>query len=64
MFTFQLLLFLRPVLNEIYPGQFKKHHTYSRTLSSLTFAGTLVGMLAFGYMSDKIGRKSGMVSIV
>lgn len=37
---------------------------YSRTLSSLTFAGTLVGMLVFGYMSDKIGRKFGMVSMV
>ncbi|KAF8583045.1 MFS Git1p-related glycerophosphoinositol and glycerophosphocholine permease [Ramaria rubella] len=33
----------------------------STILSSLTFAGTIVGMLAFGYMSDKIGRKFGMM---
>lgn len=36
----------------------------STILRSLTFAGTVLGMLIFGYMSDKIGRKFGMVSIV
>lgn len=34
---------------------------YSTTLSSLAFAGTVVGMLTFGYLSDKLGRKFGMV---
>ncbi|KAG1747157.1 major facilitator superfamily domain-containing protein [Suillus paluster] len=30
---------------------------YSTTLSSVAFAGTVVGMLTFGYLSDKVGRK-------
>ncbi|KAI0787864.1 metabolite transporter, partial [Fomes fomentarius] len=35
---------------------------YSTTLSSLAFAGTVVGMLTFGYLSDKLGRKFGMMT--
>ncbi|KAG1821776.1 major facilitator superfamily domain-containing protein [Suillus subaureus] len=35
---------------------------YSTTLSSVAFAGTVVGMLTFGYLSDKVGRKFGMMS--
>jgi hypothetical protein len=36
------------VLTRVYgPAQLKKH-AYSRTLSSLGFAGTVVGMLVFG----------------
>ncbi|KAI0077879.1 metabolite transporter [Panus rudis PR-1116 ss-1] len=31
-------------------------------LNSLAFAGTIVGMLSFGYMSDKLGRKFGMMA--
>jgi MFS family permease len=31
-------------------------------LSSVGFAGMVVGMLTFGYLSDKLGRKFGMVS--
>lgn len=34
----------------------------STVLSSIAFAGTVVGMLTFGYMSDKIGRKFGMMA--
>ncbi|KAF8512833.1 hypothetical protein BU17DRAFT_69027 [Hysterangium stoloniferum] len=30
-------------------------------LSSLAFAGTVLGMFIFGYLSDKLGRKFGMV---
>ncbi|KIJ42492.1 hypothetical protein M422DRAFT_31288 [Sphaerobolus stellatus SS14] len=30
-------------------------------LSSLVFAGTVLGMLTFGYLSDKLGRKFGMM---
>lgn len=31
------------------------------TLNAIGFAGTVIGMLAFGYYSDAIGRKSGMI---
>jgi MFS family permease len=48
------------VLKILYP-EAVKHHNYSKTLTSVTFAGTVVGMLVFGWISDKIGRKFGMV---
>ncbi|KAH9481417.1 Glycerophosphocholine permease GIT4 [Psilocybe cubensis] len=50
------------VLTRVYGAEALSHHNYSRTLSSLGFAGTVVGMLVFGYLSDKIGRKFGMMS--
>lgn len=50
------------VLGIIYPTQYAEHPNYGKTLSSLAFAGTVVGMLVFGYLSDKVGRKFGMVS--
>ena len=34
---------------------------FSSLYSSLTFAGTLLGMLVFGVLSDRIGRKFGMI---
>lgn len=34
---------------------------FSSLYSSLTFAGTLLGMLVFGVLSDRIGRKAGMI---
>jgi len=37
-------------------------HHFSDILNSLTFAGTIVGMLTFGYISDKVGRKFGMMA--
>ena len=54
--------FLSKVLKRTYGDNAVKAHNYSTILSSLTFAGTVVGMLIFGYLSDKIGRKFGMVS--
>ncbi|KAH9050936.1 major facilitator superfamily domain-containing protein [Lactarius deliciosus] len=33
-----------------------------KTLTSVAFAGTVVGMLIFGWVSDKIGRKFGMMA--
>jgi MFS family permease len=48
------------VLKILYP-EAVKHNNYSKTLTSVTFAGTIVGMLIFGWISDKIGRKFGMV---
>ena len=50
------------VLTRIYGKAAVSAHNYSKTLSSVTFAGTVVGMLVFGYLSDKMGRKFGMVS--
>ncbi|KAF8920235.1 MFS Git1p-related glycerophosphoinositol and glycerophosphocholine permease [Mucidula mucida] len=46
-------------LGRVYPDDLTDN--FSSTLSSTTFAGTVVGMLMFGYMSDKIGRKFGMM---
>ncbi|KAF8888073.1 major facilitator superfamily domain-containing protein [Infundibulicybe gibba] len=49
------------VLTEIYGKDALASHNYSRTLNSLGFVGTIVGMLIFGYLSDKVGRKFGMM---
>jgi hypothetical protein len=70
------------VLKRVYGTAALSAHNYSTTLSSVGFAGTIVGMLVFGahrslgrehidrhltikqtvgYLSDKIGRKFGMV---
>ncbi|KAH9917111.1 metabolite transporter [Epithele typhae] len=35
---------------------------YSSTILSVTFAGTIFGMLTFGYLSDRLGRKFGMMT--
>ncbi|KAI0282810.1 metabolite transporter [Russula aff. rugulosa BPL654] len=48
------------VLKILYP-EAVKHNNYSKTLTSVAFAGTFVGMLIFGWISDKIGRKFGMM---
>nr|BAB43911.1 probable metabolite transporter [Pholiota nameko] len=50
------------LLTRVYGADKLDQHNYSRTLSSFGFAGTVVGMLVFGYLSDKIGRKFGMMT--
>ena len=50
------------VLKKLYPEAVARNN-YSKTLNSVAFAGTIVGMLIFGWISDKIGRKFGMVRI-
>ncbi|KAJ6468381.1 metabolite transporter [Mycena sanguinolenta] len=35
---------------------------YSTTLNSVVFVGTILGMLTFGWISDKVGRKFGMMT--
>ncbi|EIW83999.1 MFS Git1p-related glycerophosphoinositol and glycerophosphocholine permease [Coniophora puteana RWD-64-598 SS2] len=49
-------------LKRIYGDDALTGNNYSNTLSSVAFAGTVVGMLAFGWISDKLGRKFGMMS--
>ncbi|KAG6819893.1 hypothetical protein H0H93_007606, partial [Arthromyces matolae] len=50
------------LLRRVYGDDVLSHHNFSTVLSSLTFAGAVVGMLSFGYISDKFGRKFGMMS--
>ncbi|KAK7032810.1 MFS Git1p-related glycerophosphoinositol [Favolaschia claudopus] len=35
---------------------------YATTLNSVVFVGTILGMLTFGWISDKVGRKFGMMT--
>jgi MFS family permease len=50
------------LLTRIYGKEALGNRDYSTTLNSTGFAGTIAGMLIFGYLSDKIGRKFGMMS--
>ena len=43
------------MLHRIYGKEVINAHNYGTTLASAAFAGTIVGMLVFGYLSDKIG---------
>ncbi|ORX40191.1 phospholipid transporter [Kockovaella imperatae] len=45
----------------LYPEAFKGNNK-SQLLSSMAFAGIIFGQLTFGYISDKIGRKFGMLA--
>ncbi|EPQ52931.1 MFS Git1p-like glycerophosphoinositol and glycerophosphocholine permease [Gloeophyllum trabeum ATCC 11539] len=49
------------ILTRIYGKAAMTKNNYSTTLSSLAFAGTIVGMVSFGYLADKVGRKFGMM---
>ncbi|KAJ3571096.1 hypothetical protein NP233_g3977 [Leucocoprinus birnbaumii] len=50
------------ILNRIYGADRIEAHNYGTILRSVVFAGTIVGMLSFGWLSDKVGRKFGMMS--
>jgi MFS family permease len=49
------------LLGKIYPETYP-NSSYSKNITSVVFVGTVVGMLVFGYFSDKLGRKFGMVA--
>ncbi|KAF9063053.1 MFS Git1p-related glycerophosphoinositol and glycerophosphocholine permease [Rhodocollybia butyracea] len=49
------------ILNRIYDNELT-NHKYTNVISSLVFAGTVVGMVTFGWLSDKVGRKFGMMT--
>jgi MFS family permease len=50
------------LLTRIYGAEKLAAHNHGRVLTSLGYAGTVIGMLLFGYLSDKIGRKFGMMT--
>jgi len=45
----------------IYPEKFPKGNQNGPLISSMAFAGIIIGQLSFGYISDKVGRKTGML---
>ncbi|KAK7461984.1 glycerophosphoinositol permease [Stygiomarasmius scandens] len=49
------------LLARLYPDEVVNHN-YKTIVSSLIFAGTVVGMITFGWLSDKMGRKFGMMT--
>ncbi|KAF8887370.1 major facilitator superfamily domain-containing protein [Infundibulicybe gibba] len=50
------------ILTRIYGKDALAAGDHSRIITSIGFAGTVVGMLSFGFLSDKVGRKFGMVA--
>ncbi|ORY74744.1 major facilitator superfamily domain-containing protein [Leucosporidium creatinivorum] len=49
------------ILRKLY-GDLYAANNHATLFSSMGFAGTVLGMLTWGYISDKFGRKSGMMS--
>ncbi|CAK7897795.1 major glycerophosphoinositol permease Git3p [[Candida] anglica] len=47
-------------LKKLYPTEMAANNSLSN-VSSIAFAGTVLGMLTFGYVSDRISRKWGML---
>jgi MFS family permease len=43
-------------------GDLYKANNHGRIFSSMAFAGTVTGMLLFGYLADRVGRKFGMMT--
>ncbi|SGZ24027.1 BQ5605_C023g09685 [Microbotryum silenes-dioicae] len=47
------------ILRRLYPKEFPGN--YSTLFSAMGFAGTVLGMLSFGFLVDRTGRKGGMM---
>ncbi|CAH2350783.1 major glycerophosphoinositol permease Git3p [[Candida] railenensis] len=50
------------IIKQKYPEQAAKSNAISN-IASIAFAGTVVGMLFFGWVSDRISRKNGMLFV-
>ncbi|KAG8202644.1 GIT3, partial [Candida africana] len=48
-------------LKKIYPDEITKSNAINN-IASIAFVGTVVGQLGFGYISDRIARKGGMMA--
>ncbi|KAF8887083.1 major facilitator superfamily domain-containing protein [Infundibulicybe gibba] len=61
-FNITIELFTPTVLTRIYGKKALSDRDIDRTLTSLSYAGIIIGMLTFGFLSDKVGRKFGMMT--
>ncbi|GAA6060458.1 hypothetical protein JCM10212_000886 [Sporobolomyces blumeae] len=52
---------INTILGRLYPDEYKASN-YSTLFSSMGFVGTVVGQLSWGYIVDRFGRKTGMLS--
>ncbi|EEB08488.1 glycerophosphodiester transporter [Schizosaccharomyces japonicus yFS275] len=49
------------ILKKLYPTE-TAHSSALKNVGMIAYVGTLVGQLTFGYISDQIGRKRGMIT--
>jgi MFS family permease len=53
--------FVKTMLGKIYGDRFKKNKSLTLLLNPMTFAGTALGMLVFGFTSDHWSRKGSLL---
>jgi len=51
---------VRYILSTMYPDQYAMHNN-GQLFTSMVFAGTILGQAAFGYITDRYGRRPGML---
>ena len=56
--TQQIIGYMNPLFKELYPDSYSA--TFKTRLSNSYLIGEIVGMLGFGYIIDKIGRRTGV----